>query len=108
MGWMVALWEGRPAWARMFEHTDPAAWVAVLRALGATQTKIPGLRLNLLATPLISVWAEDNDEARVGLPGHAQVVVIPGADHVGVVEHHEIVWPLIRSLAGSTPAAQRA
>jgi pimeloyl-ACP methyl ester carboxylesterase len=34
MGWVVDVLdaEGRPAWARMVEQTDPAAWVAWLRA----------------------------------------------------------------------------
>lgn len=100
MGWAVAplVSEGRPAWARMAERADALAMSALFRTFEAPP-RVPGLRLRDMTVPLILVWAEQSVATEPGLPQSAQVVVIPGADHVGVVEHREIVVPLLRSLA---------
>jgi len=101
MGWVVAQSEDRPAWAQMIARTDPLAMAAHHRALASFNT-IPGLRFHDLAMPLLAFMTEESVKTVAPMPSHAQLVVIP-TDHVGVVEHHEIVWPLIRSLSGSSP-----
>jgi hypothetical protein len=73
------------------------------RALASANT-IPGLRFHDLTMPLLAFMTEESVKTVAPMPSHAQVVVIPDTDHVGVVEHHEIVWPLIRSLASPRKA----
>jgi pimeloyl-ACP methyl ester carboxylesterase len=108
MDWAAAALEaeGRPGWARMVKRTDPAAMVALFRSLGES-TWARGLRFEDLAPPLIAILTEETVGQQPPWPDRAQVVVIP-TDHVGVVEHQEIVWPLVRSLAGAAPALHRA
>ena len=100
MTWITNLLEeeGRPAWARMVSRADPLAQIAILRA-DAIDGRISGLRLRDLAVPLICVWGEKEPPKHLPLPAHARVEIIPGADHVGTVEHREIVVPLLRSFA---------
>jgi len=100
--------EGRPAWARMVGQADPMAQIAIVRA-DAIDGRISGLRLRDLAAPLICVWGEKEPPKQLPLPAHARVEIIPGADHVGTVEHREIVVPLLRSLvlAGAAASSHR-
>jgi pimeloyl-ACP methyl ester carboxylesterase len=106
MTWITKMLEedGRPAWARMLGQADPEAQIAILRA-DAIDGRISGLRLRDLAVPLICVWGEKEPPRQLPLPAHARVEIIPGADHVGTVEHREIVVPLLRSLALPVAAA---
>jgi pimeloyl-ACP methyl ester carboxylesterase len=90
--------EGRLAWARMLGQADPEAQIALNRA-DAIDGRTPGLRLHDLAVPLVCVWGEKEPPTDLPLPTHARIEIIPGADHVGTVEHEEMVVSLLRSLA---------
>ncbi len=111
MAWVVATLEaeGRPSWADMIARADPEVQIAMSRA-DAFDARQPGLRLRDLATPLVCVWGEKEPQLerarQLPLPPNARVEIIPGADHVGVVEHREMVVPLLRSLVRPVPAAQ--
>jgi pimeloyl-ACP methyl ester carboxylesterase len=111
MGWVVAMLEeeGRPAWARMIGPADPAVQIAMARA-DAIDGRVPGLHLRDLAVPLICVWGEKEPilerALQLPLPPHARVEVIPGADHIGLVEHRDTVMSSLRSLALASPAAR--
>lgn len=100
MTWITTILEaeGRPAWAHMLGQADPLAQMAIIRA-DNIDGRIPGLHLCDLTVPLICVWGEKEPPKQLPLPPQARVEIIPGADHVGTVEHREIVVPLLRSLA---------
>jgi pimeloyl-ACP methyl ester carboxylesterase len=110
MAWVTAMLEAesRPAWARMLGAADPEVQIAILRA-DAFDGRVPGLRLCDLAVPMVCVWGEQEEALeralKLPLPSHARVQLIPGADHVGLVEHRDSVVPLLRRLAlSSSPA----
>jgi pimeloyl-ACP methyl ester carboxylesterase len=84
--------EGRPVWARLLGAADPGAMAARIRGTVAAARLAEHLRD--IRQPLLLVWAEEEVPVpSLPLPPHARVVVLPGLDHVGVMEHPDLVVP---------------
>jgi pimeloyl-ACP methyl ester carboxylesterase len=106
MAWMVARLErdGRLERARLIGQADPLAMAAWWRGWYHVEP-IPQ-RLTDLAMPSLFAWGEVEiqDEVLPTLPLGARVVVVPGADHVGVMERPDVILPALRALLASAAA----
>jgi pimeloyl-ACP methyl ester carboxylesterase len=86
--------EGRSEWVPMIEPTAGPALGARLRGVIAA-SPVPA-RLCELRQPLVLVWGEaEQPRVPLPLPGHAQVTVIPGEDHIGALCRTDVIVPLI-------------
>jgi pimeloyl-ACP methyl ester carboxylesterase len=89
--------EGRPEWVPMIGRADGRALGARLRGTAAAPRL--GARLRDLRQPLLMVWAEAEAPASpLPLPERAEVVVIPGEDHVGALGRIDVIMPALRQL----------
>jgi len=103
MAWMVARLEreGRLARARLVGQADPLAMAAWWRGWYHVEP-IPN-RLTDLEMPSLFAWGEVEIEGETlpPLPPGARLVVVPGADHVGVMESPDVILPELRALLAS-------
>jgi pimeloyl-ACP methyl ester carboxylesterase len=107
MGWLAAKLEaeGRPDAARLMAQADPLAMAAWLRAWGE-DAPLP-LRFTDLAAPSLFAWGEREVEGwdLPVLPSGARLVIVPGADHPGVLERRDVMLPELRALLASARSA---
>ena len=107
MGWLAAKLEaeGRPDAARLMAQADPLAMAAWLRAWGQ-DAPLPQ-RFADLSTPLLFAWGEREIEGWdvPVLPPVARLVIVPGADHPGVLERRDVMLPEVRALLASARSA---
>jgi pimeloyl-ACP methyl ester carboxylesterase len=89
--------EGRPAWAALIAKADPGALAARLRGMAAPEP-LPH-RLADMRHRSLFVWAEtESPDPPLALPETATVIIIPGVDHVGALERHDVILPALREL----------
>jgi pimeloyl-ACP methyl ester carboxylesterase len=90
--------EGRPERARLVSQADPRAMAAWMR--GWTLVEPIPERLTDLAVPALFAWGEMEIEGWTlpSLPPSARLVVVPGADHVGVLERPDLMLPALKAL----------
>ena len=107
MGWLAAKLEaeGRPDAARLMAQADPLAMAAWLRAWGA-DTPL-SQRFADLSMPSLFAWGEREIEGWdvPALPPGARLVIVPGADHPGVLERRDVMLPELRVLLASARSA---
>jgi len=107
MGWLAAKLEaeGRPDAARLMAQADPLAMAAWLRAWGA-DTPL-SQRFADLSMPSLFAWGEREIEGWdvPALPPGARLVIVPGADHPGVLERRDVMLPELRALLASARSA---
>jgi pimeloyl-ACP methyl ester carboxylesterase len=107
MRWLAAKLEadGRPDAARLMTQADPLAMAAFLRAWGTDSRLSP--RFADLAMPLLFAWGEKEIEGWdvPVLPPGARLVIVPGADHAGVLERRDVMLPELRALLRSARSA---
>jgi len=107
MGWLVAKLEaeGRADAARLMAQADPLAMAAWLRAWGA-DTPL-SQRFVDLSMPSLFAWGEREIEGWdvPALPPGARLVIVPGADHPGVLERRDVMLPELRALLASARSA---
>jgi len=107
MGWLAAKLEaqGRPDAARLMAQADPLAMAAWLRAWGE-DAPLPQ-RFVDLSMPLLFAWGEREIEGWDVpiLPPGARLVIVPGADHPGVLERRDVMLPEVRALLVSARSA---
>ena len=109
MRWVVEalMSEGRPEWARILGEADAGAMARRIRGVRAAG-RLPE-RLHDIRQPLLVVWAEvEVPDPPLPLPDQTRVVVLPGVDHVGVMEHPELVVPELRHLLAARDAGSSA
>jgi pimeloyl-ACP methyl ester carboxylesterase len=110
MAWMVATLEraGRRERARLVGQADPLAMAAWWRGWYHVEP-IPQL-LTDMAMPSFFAWGEleIQNETLPLLPRGARLVVVPGADHVGVMERPDVILPELRTFLASAAAIPRS
>jgi pimeloyl-ACP methyl ester carboxylesterase len=88
----------------MIGAADPLEMAARLRGAAAAGS-LRG-RLRDLRQPLLVVWAEAEVPDRpLPFPDRTRVVVVPGIDHVGVMEHPDLVLPDLRGVLAAVDAS---
>jgi pimeloyl-ACP methyl ester carboxylesterase len=99
--------EGRPERARLVSQADPLAMAAWNRGWYLYEP-IPE-RLIDLTMPALFAWGELEIEGEVlpDLPPGARLVVVPGADHVGVLQRPDVILPELRTLSAAAGSASR-
>jgi len=107
MGWLAAKLEaeGRPDAARLMAQADPLAMAAWLRAWGE-DAPLPQ-RLADLSMASLFAWGELEVEGWdvPDLPPGARLVIVPGADHPGVLERRDVMLPELRATLASARMA---
>jgi pimeloyl-ACP methyl ester carboxylesterase len=99
------LHEGRPERARLISQADPLAMAAWNR--GWYLYEPIHQRLTDLKMPTTFVWGELEIEGEVlpDLPAGARLVLVPGADHVGVLQRPDVILPALRLLLAAAASA---
>lgn len=93
--------EQRPEWVPMIARADGSAIGARLR--GTAVAPRLAIALKDLHQPLLLVWAAaEVPPSPLPLPDHAEVLVIPGEDHVGALGRIDIILPAMERLLASS------
>jgi pimeloyl-ACP methyl ester carboxylesterase len=86
-------------------HADPLAMAAWLRAWGE-EPPLPQ-RFADLSMPLLFAWGEPEIEGWdvPVLPPGARLVIVPDADHAGVLERRDVMLPELRAMLATARTA---